>query len=133
MKEGSSIGSLSLVVVLGQRRWFDVFSVLRSSVSFVTLTTFPSPRVESRSHRMKHHYRVVFALASFLGFGMYCLVKNLNLQLVVFNFYMKLSNIFENHLASLENHCKFFENLLVSIENLSNSFQVFIFRSLALA
>ncbi|GKB62928.1 hypothetical protein Tco_0919114 [Tanacetum coccineum] len=44
------------------------------------LFPFSPPAVESEVHRMKQHYRVVIALASFLGFGMVLLGKELELE-----------------------------------------------------
>ncbi|GKG25544.1 hypothetical protein Tco_0398690, partial [Tanacetum coccineum] len=68
MKEGSSIGSLSLVYSWTIGGWMSL--VLGSSVSFVTSLSFSTTGGGIGGPSYETPLRVVIALASFLGFGM---------------------------------------------------------------
>ncbi|GKG18588.1 hypothetical protein Tco_0372886, partial [Tanacetum coccineum] len=76
MKEGSSIGSLSLGCswTIGGG-WMS--PVLGSSVSFVTSISFSTTGGGIGGPSYETPLRVVIALASFLGFGMVLLGKRL--------------------------------------------------------
>ncbi|GJS04569.1 hypothetical protein Tco_1042844 [Tanacetum coccineum] len=79
MKEGSSIGSLSLVCSwTNGGGWMS--SVLGSSVSFVTSLSFSTTGGGIGGPSYETPLRVVIALASFLGFGMVLLGKELELE-----------------------------------------------------
>ncbi|GJW61651.1 hypothetical protein Tco_0110986 [Tanacetum coccineum] len=75
-KEGSLIGSLSLVCLLGPLERFDVFGLLGIPVSFVPHFSFSTTvRCRNRGPSSKRTPSSVIALASFLGFGMVLLGK----------------------------------------------------------
>ncbi|GKD82790.1 hypothetical protein Tco_1349629 [Tanacetum coccineum] len=78
MKEGSSIGSFSLVCSWTIGGWMS--SVLGSSVSFVTSPSFSTTGGGIGGPSYETPLRVVIALASFLGFGMVLLGKELELE-----------------------------------------------------
>ncbi|GKG14572.1 hypothetical protein Tco_0354172, partial [Tanacetum coccineum] len=79
MKEGSSIGSLSLVCSwTNGGGWMS--SVLGSSVSFVTSISFSTTGGGIGGSLYETPLRVVIALASFLGFGMVLLGKEFELE-----------------------------------------------------
>ncbi|GKF84851.1 hypothetical protein Tco_0249749, partial [Tanacetum coccineum] len=78
-KEGSSIGSLYLVCFWANGGGW-MFSVLGSSVSFVTSLSFSTTGGGIGDPSYETPLRVVIALASFLGFGMVLLGKELELE-----------------------------------------------------
>ncbi|GKG50027.1 hypothetical protein Tco_0518801, partial [Tanacetum coccineum] len=78
MKEGSSIGSLSLVCSLTNGGWTSL--VLGSSVSFVTSLSFSTTGGRIGGSSYLTPLRVVISLASFLEFGMVLLGNELELE-----------------------------------------------------